>query len=115
MGRDFVGTYDLFADALLLFERGVHDRVVEPGCCSSLNDTKLWRLPPKHCAICALREPLPFCLFPLFLSAWAYRDCRGKWRLLYCGSLHRQKLADQNEVFLGYLVMGVDRVPFFPI
>jgi peptide chain release factor 3 len=27
MGRDFLGTYDLFADALLLFERGVHDRV----------------------------------------------------------------------------------------
>ena len=26
MGRDFLGTYDLFADALLLFERGVHDR-----------------------------------------------------------------------------------------
>jgi hypothetical protein len=25
MGRDFLGTYDLFADALLLFERGVHD------------------------------------------------------------------------------------------
>ena len=30
MGRDFLGTYDLFADALLLFERGVHDRVTEP-------------------------------------------------------------------------------------
>src|ERR1700748_1692346 len=27
MGRDFLGTYDLLADALLLFERGVHDRV----------------------------------------------------------------------------------------
>ena len=27
MGRDFLGTYDLFADALLLFERGVHDRI----------------------------------------------------------------------------------------
>jgi hypothetical protein len=26
MGRDFLGTYDFFADALLLFERGVHDR-----------------------------------------------------------------------------------------
>ena len=26
MGRDFLGTYDLFDDALLLFERGVHDR-----------------------------------------------------------------------------------------
>ncbi len=30
MGRDFLGAYDLFADALLLFERGVHDRVAEP-------------------------------------------------------------------------------------
>jgi peptide chain release factor 3 len=30
MGRDFLGAYDLFADALLLFERGVHDRVTEP-------------------------------------------------------------------------------------
>ena len=29
MGRDFLGTYDLFADALLLLERGVHDRVTE--------------------------------------------------------------------------------------
>jgi peptide chain release factor 3 len=34
MGRDFLGTYDLFADALLLFERGVHDRVTEPVRCS---------------------------------------------------------------------------------
>jgi peptide chain release factor 3 len=25
MGRDFLGTYDLFGDALLLFERRVHD------------------------------------------------------------------------------------------
>jgi hypothetical protein len=25
MGRDFLGTYDLFADALLLFESGLHD------------------------------------------------------------------------------------------
>ena len=37
-GRDFLGTYDLFADALLLFERGVHDRVVEPVRCSGLDD-----------------------------------------------------------------------------
>ena len=27
MGRDFLGTYDLFGDALLLFERGLNDRV----------------------------------------------------------------------------------------
>ena len=37
IGRDFLGTYDLFADALLLFERGVHDRVVEPVRCSGLD------------------------------------------------------------------------------
>jgi peptide subunit release factor RF-3 len=37
MGRDFLGTYDLFADALLLFERGVHDRVVEPVRCKTGN------------------------------------------------------------------------------
>src|SRR5437016_7967052 len=38
MGRDFLGTYDLFADALLLFERGVHDRVTEPVHCNGLDD-----------------------------------------------------------------------------
>jgi len=36
MGRDFLGTYGFFADALLLFERGVHDRVTEPVPCSGL-------------------------------------------------------------------------------
>ena len=38
MGHDFFGTYDLFADALLLFERGVHDRVTEPVRGSGLDD-----------------------------------------------------------------------------
>ena len=47
MGRDFLGTYDLFADNLLLFERGVHDRVTEPVRCSGLDDPKLPRLLPK--------------------------------------------------------------------
>jgi hypothetical protein len=47
MGRDFLGTYDLFADALLLFERGVRDRVTEPVRCSGLDDPKLPRLLPK--------------------------------------------------------------------
>jgi peptide chain release factor 3 len=47
MGRNFLGTYDLFADALLLFERGVHDRVVEPVRCNGLDDPKLPRLLPK--------------------------------------------------------------------
>ena len=37
MGRDFLGTYDLFADALLLFERGAHDRVTEAVRCSGLD------------------------------------------------------------------------------
>src|ERR1700730_836967 len=40
----FFGAYDLFADALLLFERGAHDRVTEPVRCSGLDDPKLpWR------------------------------------------------------------------------
>jgi hypothetical protein len=30
MGHDFLGTYDLIADAFLLFEYGVHDWVTEP-------------------------------------------------------------------------------------
>jgi peptide chain release factor 3 len=38
MGRDFLGTYDLFADALLLFERDVHDWVVEPVRGDGLDD-----------------------------------------------------------------------------
>jgi len=41
MGRDFLGTYDLRADALLLFARGAGERVVEPLRCAGLNDPKL--------------------------------------------------------------------------
>ncbi len=37
-------TYDLFADALLLFERGVYDQAAEPVRCSGLDDAKLPRL-----------------------------------------------------------------------
>jgi peptide chain release factor 3 len=55
MGRDFLGTWDRFADALLLFERGVHDRVTEPVRCSGLDDPKLPRLLPKP-ALAKLRE-----------------------------------------------------------
>jgi peptide chain release factor 3 len=40
MGRDCLGTYDLFAGALPLFERGVHDRVTEPVCCNGLHDPR---------------------------------------------------------------------------
>jgi hypothetical protein len=47
MGRDFLGAYDLFADALLLFERGAHDPVTEPVRCSGLDDPKLPRRLPK--------------------------------------------------------------------
>src|SRR5262249_59498721 len=31
MGRDFLGTYDLFADTLLLFRRGGGERITEAG------------------------------------------------------------------------------------
>ena len=54
-GRDFLGTFDLFHDALLLFERGMEDRVVEPIRCSGIDDPALaQRLPAP--AISALRE-----------------------------------------------------------
>src|SRR5437868_12700544 len=55
MGRNFLGTYDLFADALLLFEHGLRDRATEPVRCSGLNDPKLPRLLPKE-ALAKLRE-----------------------------------------------------------
>jgi hypothetical protein len=45
----------LFADALLLFERGFHDRVTEPVRCSGLDDPQLPRLLPKA-ALAKLRE-----------------------------------------------------------
>jgi hypothetical protein len=38
---------NLFADALLLFERGIHDRLTEPVRCNSLDDPQLPRLLPK--------------------------------------------------------------------
>jgi peptide chain release factor 3 len=46
MGRDFLGTYDLFHDALLLFDRSEHARVTEPVRCSGLDDPKLAELLP---------------------------------------------------------------------
>ena len=55
IGRDFLGTWDLSADALLLFERGVRDRLVAPVRCRSLDDPQLVRrLPPA--ALGKLRE-----------------------------------------------------------
>jgi peptide chain release factor 3 len=55
MGRDFLGTWDLVDDALLLFERGLHDRVVEPLQCRGLDDPELARRLPKA-ALGTLRE-----------------------------------------------------------
>jgi peptide chain release factor 3 len=84
MGRDFLGTYDLFADALLLFERGVHDRVTEPVRCSGLDDPKLARLLPKE-ALAKLREEVEMAsgLCPPF-DAQAYRE--GHLTPVYFGS-----------------------------
>ncbi|HTV87703.1 MAG TPA: peptide chain release factor 3 [Stellaceae bacterium] len=54
-GRDFLGAYDLFADRLLPFERGAHDRGVEPVGCDGIDDGRLAaRLPAA--AYAALRE-----------------------------------------------------------
>ena len=47
MGRDFLGTYDLIADALLLFGRGEGERVTEPVRCAGLDDPKLAELLPE--------------------------------------------------------------------
>jgi len=84
MGRDFLGTYDLFADALLLFERGVHDRVTEPVRCSGLDDPQLARLLPKE-ALAKLREEVEMAkgLCPPF-DAQAYRE--GHLTPVYFGS-----------------------------
>ncbi|HEX9571604.1 MAG TPA: hypothetical protein VF969_05055, partial [Burkholderiales bacterium] len=81
---DFLGTYDLFADALLLFERGVHDRVTEPVRCSGLDDPKLPRLLPKA-ALAKLREEVEMAkgLCPPF-DAQAYRE--GHLTPVYFGS-----------------------------
>jgi peptide chain release factor 3 len=55
MGRDFLGTYNLFADSLLLFARGGGERVVEPVRCAGLADRKLAELLPAT-ALARLRE-----------------------------------------------------------
>jgi peptide chain release factor 3 len=84
MGRDFLGTYDLFADALLLFERGVHDRVTEPVHCNGLDDPQLPRLLPKE-ALAKLREEVEMAkgLCPPF-DPQAYRE--GHLTPVYFGS-----------------------------
>jgi peptide chain release factor 3 len=55
MGRDFLGTYDLFHDALQLFERGAGERIVDPIRCSGLDDPELQRRLPAQ-AITKLHE-----------------------------------------------------------
>src|SRR6516162_2469114 len=84
MGRDFLGTYDLFADALLLFERGVHDRVTEPVRCNGLDDPNLSRRLPKA-ALAKLREEVEMAkgLCPPF-DPQAYRG--GHLTPVYFGS-----------------------------
>jgi peptide chain release factor 3 len=74
MGRDFLGTWDLLADALLLFERNAHDRIVEPVRCRGLDDPELARRLPKA-ALGALREAVEMAqgLCPRF-DRTAYRE-----------------------------------------
>src|SRR5271169_3502194 len=84
IGRDFLGTYDLFADELLLFERGVHDRVIESVRCKGLDDPDLARRLPKA-ALAKLREEVEMArgLCPPF-DAQAYRE--GHLTPVYVGS-----------------------------
>src|ERR1051326_8333383 len=54
IGRDFLGSYDVFGDRLLLFERGLGGELVPPIDCRGLDDPALaQRLPAK--AIATLR------------------------------------------------------------
>ncbi|HUZ72731.1 MAG TPA: peptide chain release factor 3 [Stellaceae bacterium] len=55
MGRDFRGTWDLFEDALLLFERGAGERVTAPVRLEGLDDPRLATLLPEA-ALAQLRE-----------------------------------------------------------
>src|SRR5471032_1887525 len=55
MGRDFLGTYDILNDTLLLFGRKEGERVTEPVRCQGLDDPKLETLLPAH-ALTKLRE-----------------------------------------------------------
>ena len=84
MGRDFLGTWDLFNDALLLFERGAHDHVTAPVMCHGLDDPELARrLPPT--ALAQLREEVEMArgLCPEF-DAEAFRG--GHQTPVYFGS-----------------------------
>jgi peptide chain release factor 3 len=46
MGRDFLGAYDLFADALLLFERCLWEGLLRPLLCAT--GRKSDNLPPER-------------------------------------------------------------------
>ena len=74
MGRDFLGTYDLFGDALLLFGRGDGGRVVDPLKCFGLHDPKLTDCLPAA-ALKKLREEVEMArgLCPSF-AVDAYRQ-----------------------------------------
>jgi uncharacterized protein (TIGR02271 family) len=102
MGRDFLGTYDLLADALLLFERGLHDRITEPVRCSGLDDAKLPRLLPKE-ALAKLREEVEMAkgLCPPF-DQEAYRE--GHLTPVYFGSA-------LNNFGVPELLAGVGELP----
>src|SRR6267143_709404 len=57
MGRDFLGSYDLFGDVLLLFERGLGGQLVEPIRCRGLDDPLRARHLPET-AVAKLREEI---------------------------------------------------------
>ena len=84
MGRDFLGCWDLFDDALLAFERGAHERVTEPVRCRGLEDPELARRLPKP-ALAKLREEVEMAcgLCPAFDAA-AFRA--GHLTPVYFGS-----------------------------
>jgi peptide chain release factor 3 len=91
MGRDFLGTYDLFADALLLFERGVHHRVTEPVRCGGLGYPKLPRLLPKPASLNCARRSRWRKGFARDLTPEAYRGCRLS-PVSFGNALNRRKL-----------------------
>ncbi|HWK47263.1 MAG TPA: peptide chain release factor 3 [Stellaceae bacterium] len=55
MGRDFLGTYDLLNDRLVLFDRGHGDRMAESVNCDGLDDPKLAEFLPAD-ALTRLRD-----------------------------------------------------------
>jgi len=84
MGRSFLGCYDLFADRLLLFDKGRHDVVTEGEVCRGLDDPRLdERLPAG--AVARLREEVEMArgLCPDF-DLEAYRS--GHLTPVYFGS-----------------------------